>query len=111
VLGWSWCAISLATEDYQSSSNEQRMRLLSRQLVVLRHRWLTVVKSTSHKFALFVRLGGEGKAQTYDKCCYHSLTQIHSRKGNTLRRQSAVSASSDKANWCSLAEILGKEKQ
>jgi hypothetical protein len=35
---------------------------------------ITGVKSTYRKFALFVRLGGEGKAHTCVKRCYRSLT-------------------------------------
>jgi hypothetical protein len=31
------------------------------------------VKSTSRKCALFVRLGSEEKAHTYDKRCYQQL--------------------------------------
>jgi hypothetical protein len=39
---------------------------------------VTVDKSPSRKFALFVRLGGEGKAHTYAKRCYQqsSLTAV-----------------------------------
>jgi hypothetical protein len=34
---------------------------------------MTGDKSTSRKFALFVRLGGERKAHTYDMRCYQQL--------------------------------------
>jgi hypothetical protein len=35
-----------------------------------------VVKSTSRKFALFLRLGGEGKAHTRVKRCYRQLREV-----------------------------------
>jgi hypothetical protein len=34
---------------------------------------VTVVKSPSRKFALFLRGKGERKAHTYDMCCYQHL--------------------------------------
>jgi hypothetical protein len=37
---------------------------------------IVVVKSSYRKFALFVRLGGEGKAHTYDKGCSQQLRLV-----------------------------------